>query len=267
MERTTMVRRIASALFLMFVLSCAGMPAKPGMDVRNILSPTGKLRIGVYPGSPTSMIRDPVSGEVKGVTVDLGMELAQRLGVPYALVEYRRIEEVLEAMRSGLVDFTVTNATAARALFVDFTQPILAMELGYLVPQGSSVSSVDRLDRAGIRVGVTQGSTSERTLPGLLKNASVIPAPSLKAAVEMLSQHKLDAFATNKAILFEMSDALPGSRVLDARWGLEQLAIAVPKGREQAMAFMRTFAHDAASQDMVGRSARKAGLRGSIKAE
>jgi polar amino acid transport system substrate-binding protein len=47
----------------------------------------------------------------------------------------------------------------------------------------------------------------------------------------MLSQGRLNAFATNKAILFEMSDSLPGSRVLDGRWGVEHLAIAIPKNR------------------------------------
>jgi hypothetical protein len=40
----------------------------------------------------------------------------------------------------------------------------------------------------------------------------------------MLAEHKIDVYATNKANLFEMSDALPGSRVLDGRWGLENLA-------------------------------------------
>jgi len=170
-------------------------------------------------------------------------------------------------MKAGQVDFTVTNATAARAKYVDFTQPILAMELGYLVPSGSQISSLADLDRTGIRVGVTQGSTSQRTLPGLLKSASVIPAPSIKAAMEMLSHGRLDTFATNKAILFEMSDALLGSRVLDGRWGLEHMAIAIPKGRESGMAYVRRFANDAISEDMVARAAKRAGLRGSIKVE
>lgn len=42
----------------------------------------------------------------------------------------------------------------------------------------------------------------------------------------------MDAFATNKAILFAMQDTLPGARILDGRWGLEHMAIAIPKGRK-----------------------------------
>ena len=43
---------------------------------------------------------------------------------------------------------------------------------------------------------------------------------------------QLDAFATNKPILFEMSDGIPGSRILDGRWGVEHVAVAIPRGRE-----------------------------------
>jgi len=211
------------------------------------------------------MVRNPVSGEVAGVSVDLGTELAKRLGVPYEQVEYQRIAEVIEGLRSGAIDFTISNATPARAKDVDFTQPLLAIELGYLVPAGSPISSVADVDRAGISIGVTQGSTSQSALPRELKNATVVPAPTLKAGIELLSQGKLDAFATNKAILFEMFDGLPGSRVLEGRWGVEHLAIAVPKGRDQGMVYMRQFVDDVESQGLVARAAERAGLRGTVR--
>ena len=93
-------------------------------------------------------------------------------------------------------------------------------------------------------MGVSQGGTSHSTLTRELKNATVVPAPTIKSAIEMLSLRKVDAFATNKAVLFEMSDELPGSRMLDGRWGLEHLAVAIPKGRDQGMAYVRKFAED-----------------------
>jgi polar amino acid transport system substrate-binding protein len=260
--------RYLSVLALALLLtSCAGTYTSPSREIRQALAPTGKLRVGVYPGSPTSMLRDPTSGEVRGVSVDLGKELAKRLDVPYDQVEYRRVAEVIDALKSGAVDFSITNATPARAKDVDFTQPILSIELGYLVPPGSPIPRLPELDRSGVRVGVTQGSTSQSTLPGVLKNAAVVPVPNLKAAIEMLSQRNLDAFATNKAILFEMSDSLPGSQVLDGRWGVEHLAIAIPKGRDQGMPYMREFVEGAIAQGLVMRAAERAGLRGAAKTE
>lgn len=264
------MRRIAalvSAILSVLLTACVGVSGAPGSEIRQALAPTGNLRVGVYSGSPTSMLRDPTSGQTRGVTVDLGKELATRLGVPYEQVEYRRIAEVIDGLKSGAVDFTISNTTPARAKDVDFTQPLLSIELGYLVPPGSALATIADIDRAGLRVGVTQGSTSQGTLPGRLKHAAVVPAATLKAAVEMLSQGTLEAFATNKAILFEMAESLPGSRVLDGQWGVEDVAIAMPKGRGQAMPYLQRFVDDAIAQGLVTRAAERAGVRGAVKAQ
>lgn len=260
-----MLRRLGALALLLVLLSCAGAVEPPITEVRQALAPTGKLRVGVYPGSPTSMLREAASGEVRGVSVDIGRELARRLGVPYEQVEFRRIAEVIEGMKAGAADFTISNASPARARDVDFTPSVLSLELGYLVPAGSPITAFADIDRPGVRIGVTQGSTSQATLPGLLKNASVVPAPTLAAAAEMMAQRRLDAFATNKAILYEMADGLPGAKVLDGRWGLEHLAMAIPKGREPGMAYMRKFAEEVSAQGLVLRAAERAGLRGTAK--
>jgi polar amino acid transport system substrate-binding protein len=244
---------------------CGTMAPAVDPAVSKVLAPTGTLRVGVYPGSPTSMVLDPKTGQKVGVALDLGRELARQLGVPFEPVEYHRVAEVMEAMKAGAVDFTFTNATAARAKDVDFTSPLIALELGYLVPPGSTMQSPADADRSGMRIGVSQGSTSQGTLSRAFKNATVVPVPSLKVAAEMLSQRKLDAFATNKAILFEMSDGLPGFRVLDGRWGLEHLAIAIPKGRDAGMTYIRKFAQDARSGGLIQSIVAKAGLRGTSK--
>jgi polar amino acid transport system substrate-binding protein len=148
------------------------------------------------------MVQDTKTGETRGLGIDLGIALAKRLGVPFERVTYQRIADVLDGMKAGDVDFTVSNATPARARDVAFSQTLLSLELGYLVPAGSSIAAASAIDQAGIRVGVTQGSTSERTLPTLLRNAAVVPAQNLRQAILMFEKRELDAFATNKPILF-----------------------------------------------------------------
>ena len=123
------------------------------------------------------------------------------------------------------------------------------------------------VDQSGNRIGVTEGSSSQGTLSRQFKHATIVPAPSLKVAREMLSQGKLDAFATNKAVLSELADELPASRILDGRWGLENMAIAVPKGRERGMGTLRAFAERATSNGLLQSIVEKTGLRGSIRAE
>jgi polar amino acid transport system substrate-binding protein len=245
----------------------ANTAAQIAPDVLQALAPRGKLRVGVYPGSPTSMIRDRASGETKGLAYELGQEFARRLNIPFEPVEFTQIADVLDALKRGAVDFTVTNASPARAKDVDFTAPILGVELGYLVPPRSPIATLADVDRPGVRVGVTAGGSSHATLQREFKHATVMPSPSVTAAVGMLADGKVDAYATNKAILFEMSDQSPGSRVLDGRWGIEVFAMGIPKGREVAMPAVRSFADEARFQGLVKRAAERAGLRGTVNVE
>ena len=240
----------------------------PALDpaTTQALAPTGRLRVGLYPGTPTSIIGDPASGNARGVGFDLGRELAARAGVPFEPVVFPRNAEVLAAAKAGSVDMMFTNATPARMQDLDFSPAVLQVEQGYLVPVGSAIRAADEIDRPGVRVGVSEGSTSEVTLSRELRNARVVRTASLKAAISMLATGNLEAFATNKATLFEMADELSGARVLPGRFGLESFAIGIPKGRAAAMPFVNRFVSDAKSQGLVARAVERAGLRGTLPA-
>ena len=257
------------AIALSLLAGCANTPSAPTPEIRQALAPTGTLRVGVYPGSPTSMIRDPKSGELKGVALELGQELARRLGVPFQSVVFQRPAEVVEGVKAGRVDITFTNASPARARDIDFTPPLLGIEQGFLVLPGSpiSTSALTDVDRPEIRVGVSQGSTSLSTLSREFKYAKLVEVPNLKIATEMLTRHQLDAFASNKAILNELSDELTGSKVLAGRFGLEHVALGIPKGRDRGMDYLRGFAAEMMSGGYLQRAVDRAGLRGTVKPE
>ncbi len=259
-------RGLAAALAALALLAgCATSPPSAPPEVRAALAPTGTLRVAVYPGSPTSLVRAAPPDEMRGLSVDVGRELARRLGVPVEFVLFERVPQIVDALKSGRADFTITNASPARARDVDPTQAVMSLESGYLVPAGSALKALAEVDRAGVRVGVAQGSTSQSVLGRELKAATLVPTASVVVATEMLRKGELDAFATNKAILFEMSDQLPGARVLEGRWALEHLAIAVPQGRTAGAAWLKQFAADVRADGVVQRAAERAGLRGTTK--
>ena len=235
-------------------------------EAREILAPTGTLRVGVFPGSPLSMSLDRATGEMHGLGVDLGHDLAKRLGVAFEPVRFQRIAEVIDAMTAGDVDVTISNATPARAALVAFSQTLISLELGYLVPAASPIATLADVDKPGLRVGVTQGSTSQGTIPNLLPKAIVVPAENAGRAIDMFGRRELDLFATNKPTLFEMSDQMPNSRVLDGRWGVEHIAIAIPKGREAAMDYLHRFVAEAQTGGRLAEAVARAGLRGIVKA-
>jgi polar amino acid transport system substrate-binding protein len=235
-------------------------------DEKDVLAPTGHLRVGVYAGSPTSLVTDPNTKQAHGVTYDLGKEFAARLNVPVEYLQFQRIADVIDAIKDGKVDFTVTNATPARANDVSFSQILLAIELGYLVPANSSITGADQIDGPGIRIGVTKGGTSERVLSAKFKNAKILPAASVTEAVNSIRNGDLDVYATNKAILFQMSEALPGARILEGNWGREHMAIAIPKGRDAAKGLIDNFVREVQSSGRLEQIEATAGLKGAVTA-
>lgn len=254
------------ALVALLFAGCTGTVLAADPEPRQILAPSGKLRAGLYPGTPTSILPNS-AGEPRGVGYELGKEFAKRLGVPYEPVVFSKNAEVLAAVKAGTVDVIFTNASAARARDMDFAPPYLEIELGYLVPKGGAIAALADIDVAGRRIGVTEGSSSDATLSRDLKNAAVVRAVTIELALEMLSAGKIDAFATNKATLFEMAEKLTGSKVLDGRWGLERHAIAIPKGRDQALPAVRKFTDDVKAEGFVAAAVARAGLRGAMTAD
>jgi polar amino acid transport system substrate-binding protein len=248
---------------------CGALPttSADAQAARAALAPTGALRVGVYAGSPTSMVRDAKTGETVGIAHELGAALARDLGVRVQHVEFRRVAEVIDALKAGQVDFTVTNASPARAKDLDFTPTLVQLELGYLVLNASTITAIAEIDRPNVRVGVSEGSSSFAALSKQFQNAKLITAPSLQRAGEMLVKREIDAFATNKGILFELSDKVPNSRILAGRWGEENIAIAIPKGRGDSIAYVKQFSDRAKANGTLAAIVKRSGLRGVVSAD
>lgn len=231
-------------------------------EICHLIAPNGTLRAGLYPGSPNSFIPSTPPQPDKGVGYELGQALAQRLGVEFKPVFFKSNGEVLAAAKDDQVDFLLANATPSRAAYLAFTQPVLRIEQGYLVGANSNIEHADSIDQPHLKIGVSAGSTSESVLPKLLKQASVISADNLKDAADKMRTGIIDAFATNKAILFELCDQLPGSCVLNGAWGIEKISIGIPIQRQSALPYLQVFADDMQKKLFIQQAAIRAGLRG-----
>jgi polar amino acid transport system substrate-binding protein len=258
---------LMAALLGLLLTSCAGIGTAPSAESRQALAPTGKLRVALQLGSPHNVVRDPASGEMKGVGLDLGKELARRIGVPFEPVMYPSVGALLDAGKAGEWDVAFVGYSAARAKEWDFSAQHMEMEFGYLVPAGSSIASMADVDRPGTRVAVQEKSQPDLFATRSLKNAALVRAPSLASTLAMLKAGQADAIFSIKPSLFEASSQLPGSRVLEGRAGTDPHAMAMPKGRGAAgMAYARKFIEDAKSGGLVTAAINRAGIRGAVAA-
>ncbi|MEO5738410.1 MAG: transporter substrate-binding domain-containing protein, partial [Variovorax sp.] len=268
-ERTAMnsiAKRGARHLIVTMTVALAALAppvmAQEAARAARLLAPTGALRLAMLPANSLSRVEDARTGARQGVAHDLAQLLAQRLGVKVEIKRFQTTGEVMEAMASGRADLAMVSAPSGRVGEADFSRPLLNVELGFLVPPGSGVRTGQDLDQPGARIGVAAGSSSQHLLPPLLRDAQLVPTQTLADGVALLKAGKIDAYATDKVTLYELADVMPGSRVLDEKWGIEALVLVVPKGRSDALAFIDDFVSNAISSGEVARSATAAGLRG-----
>ena len=64
-----------------------------------------------------------------------------------------------------------------------------------------------------------------------------------------------------------ISEGPNNAGILDGNWGLEHMAIAISRGRDEGLRAVETFVRDVQSSGLLDRIAHDAGLRGAVKAE
>jgi polar amino acid transport system substrate-binding protein len=253
---------VAAALFA----ACSSLANSPPLEIQQALAPTGKLRVGLIDGAPANVVRDRASGDMKGVGYELGRELARRIGVRFEPVLYPSVGALLEAGRSAEWDVTFNGITPDREKYLDFTAPHLEIDFGYLVPAGSQLLRFEDVDQAGVRVAVPARGAADVLLSRTLKAAVLVRGAGLPGTLELVKSGKADVFAANKPNLFEMMRGLPGSRMLEGRPGSETQAMLIPKGRDVALPYARSFIEAAKAEGRVQAAIDRAELRGAVVA-
>jgi polar amino acid transport system substrate-binding protein len=237
------------------------------VEARQALAPTGTLRVALQLANPLNVTQAAPSAEMTGVGLDLGKELAQRLGVPFEPVFYPSVGALLDTSQSGAWDVAFVGFSAARAQQWDFTGLHVEVEFGYLIPAGSSISTMEQVDRPAVRIAVQQNSGPDTFFTGTLKNAVVIRAASNPAALELVKSGAADVMGSIKPVLFEFASQWPGSRVLDGRPGIDPHAMAMPKGRgDLAVTYARQFIENAKAEGRVQAAIDRAGVGGVVVA-
>ena len=226
------------------------------------LAPTGKLRVGINYGNPVLAKKNPTSGNLQGVAVDLARELARRADLAVELIGFESAGKMFEAVKTGAWDIAFLAIDPGRANEVDFTPPYVEIEGTYLVPAGSRFHTVEDVDCDGVRIGVSAKSAYDLFLGRSIQRAELVHAPSPDAAFELLNGGKVDVLAGVRQHLVANSARLPGSRVFDDRFMAIQQALGIQKGREEGAKYLRDFIEDVKASGFVARAIEKAGVRG-----
>jgi polar amino acid transport system substrate-binding protein len=247
------------SLAALLLAACATAPAVPVSDV----APKGALRVAIGIGPSVSAFwatRDAASGSARGVTVELGKAAAARLRVPLQLVEYSNSAAITAAASRDAWDISFLPHEAEREKFMDHGPAFVVYDSSYLVRAGSGARNAAELDRAGVRVGAVEGTSTSRTAAKSLRHASLVPFPKAGDAVEQLAQGRVDALAMGREALVDISKKLPGTRLLDDVIQSTGVVVVVPKERPATRAWAAQFLEEAKADGTVRRALDSAGL-------
>lgn len=232
-------------------------------DLIRCFAPTGRLRAAINIGNPILASRNPHSGEVSGVSVDLAQGWADHLGVPLELIVVETAAASVDRVARDESDVGFFAIDPKRGEGVFFTEPYLLIEGCYLVRNDSPITSNEAVDRPGLRVVVGQGSAYDLYLSRELKAASIERAPSSPAVVEHFLATGADVAAGVKQQIADEAARLGGLRLLPGRFMQIRQAMGCPKGRGEAAAqALRAYIDQAKGAGIVARSLERHGVQG-----
>ena len=174
------------------------------------LAPAGVLRAAINLGNP--VLAQGHGGGAGRRDGGHRPELGARLGVPVELVCFDAARESFAAVARGDADICFLAIEPARAAEVAFTAPYVVIEGVFVVPGDSAITTLADVDRAGVRVGVNEGSAYDLFLSRTLRQASVVRGPD---GLRLFREQGLDAGAGIRQVVSGFVASNPGFRVID----------------------------------------------------
>ncbi len=206
------MKRLAAAL-LGLVASLASLAASPTVQR---VQDSGELRVCIWPEYYGISLRDPRTGQLAGLDIDLSAALAADLKARPVYVDssFATLIDDLLGDRCDIAMFAV-GMTPQRAQALRFSRPYLASDI-YAVTTRSSrvVKNWQDLDKPGVRIAVQAGTFMEPVMASALKQANLVVVRPPDSRERELEAGRVDAFMTDYAYSRRLLDNAEWARLV-----------------------------------------------------
>ena len=232
-------------------------------ELQRLFAPTGALRASINLGNPILANRDAQTGQPLGVSIDLAAGVAERLGLPLALVVFEKAAESVDAIGKGTADIGFFAIDPQRGADIAFTPPYVLIEGAYVVRQDAPLHSNDEVDRVGHRVTVGKGSAYDLYLSRHLQHAEIVRAPSSPDVVPMFLSENHEVAAGVKQQLEADARRTPGLRLLPGHFMIIRQAMGVAKARgDLAARWLSDYVEAQKANGFVAQALERHGIAG-----
>jgi len=135
---------------------------------------TKVLRMGAVTGAAPYYHKDLASGEWQGFMIDFGKSLAASLNVKLDINETTWGNSVLDLQSNKIDVFFGLNPTPARALVVDFSDPLFNNAFVLVARKGFDPKTWEELNKPDIKIAVDIGSSHDQVVTKTCPNAQII---------------------------------------------------------------------------------------------
>jgi polar amino acid transport system substrate-binding protein len=231
---------------------------------RTTLSKTDTVRAAYLATNPAQTMKDPATGELRGVVVDLVRELGRTRDVTVTLVGLESPQRVIDAVRNGEAEIGFVAYNPERAGPVEFSKPYLLVQQTFIVKDDSPIRSIADIDVQARKLGATRADSIALYLRRTLKQGQLVELDdaSPEAVQRVLQAGTVDAFGSNRQRLTDMARRATGFRLLpDDLYGVEQTII-VPGGRRDALDVVNQFIDEVRRSGFLQKSIERSGVVG-----
>ncbi|MEI6733153.1 MAG: transporter substrate-binding domain-containing protein [Comamonadaceae bacterium] len=134
---------------------------------------TKVLRIGAVAGAAPYYHKDIVSGEWQGFMIDFAKSLAASLAVKLEITETTWGNSVLDLQSNKIDIFFGLNPTPARALVVDFSDPLFNNAFVLVARKGFQPKTWAELNDPNVKIAVDMGSSHDQLITRLCPKAQI----------------------------------------------------------------------------------------------
>lgn len=229
------------ALFGQVVAPAMAEPTERTAEIRA----RGELRVCIWPDYFAISYRNPRSGVLEGIDIDLARALAARLGVQPRFVE-TSFAAFLDRIEDAQCDIAMmaVGITPARALRVDFSEPYLASPI-YAVTTRThpTIRAWTDIDRPGHIVAVAAGTVMEPIMRDTLRHAELLVVPPPRTREAEVQSGRADVFMSDFPYTRRMLFAHAWAHVIEppGRFGENAYGWALPQNQPAWRAEVNAF--------------------------
>jgi len=203
-----------------------------------------KLRVCQYPLYYSISYRDPTTGQLTGIDVDLSKELAKELGAELEVVEsnFGTFIADLQTNKCEIGMFAI-GATLKRAQAVEFSKPYLITSIYGVTRKGGTIKDWADIDKPGVKAAALLGSYIEGFMKDYLKKGEVISVAPPNTREGELMARRADVILTDYPTAIKVTKEFDWAATItpDEPLAVTPYAYVVPQGDQIWLNYVNLF--------------------------